>query len=169
MLTIKFSPDLSNSEVAQAAEEYQSIWDNEGKQIIQAVEKVSGFKFANADIEATVYDGISHSHPLQLSASYSKEVKKGKLIHELCHKIIADNNIMVRIDDLAEKALEIHKLLDLILYDVWHEMEGEEYAKMMVDIESKRSSIYDHAWRWALALGKDERIKKFRAAAPKRL
>ncbi|MFH1175648.1 MAG: hypothetical protein V1698_02915 [bacterium] len=169
MISIKFNPDSEKQEIVKSVKEYQEIWDKEGDKIVQAIEKVSGFSFAEAEIEAVVYEGAGHSNPFQLNATYSKEVKKGKLMHELCHRLVSDNNIIVKINNSKDKTLEIHKLLYLILYDVWSEAGDEEFARAMVEIESRRSSVYENAWVWALNLSKEERAKKFRDAAPKKL
>jgi hypothetical protein len=54
--------------------------------------------------------------------------------------------------------------LFLVLYDIWEKLYGKEFADKMVDVEEQRKGIYDYeaAWKWALAMTKEERATKFR-------
>ena len=128
------------------------------------MEAVSGLKFSDTAIETVVYEGVSWAgkgdSPMKLRASYSEDVKKGTLVHELGHRLIS--RITKRPDNLDE-----HRILNLILYDIWTALYGEDFAKMMVGVESKRKGIYDYetAWQWTLALNEDNRKKMFQELA----
>ena len=56
---IHFSPE--SEQFAEAAREYQALWAAEGDKIIEALEYVSGLKFAEREIQAVVYEGISRA------------------------------------------------------------------------------------------------------------
>ena len=56
-MNIRFSP--ASEQFAEAAREYQSLWEAEGSRIIEALEHVSGLKFAEQELQAMVYEGIS--------------------------------------------------------------------------------------------------------------
>jgi len=161
-LVINFEPLSSEKELFDATLEYTEIWKSESEKIIAMFEKVSGSKFTEKEIKVFVYEGISRSgrsedDPMRLRASYSADVKKATLIHELGHRFL------FRFEN-QQHGLDAHQILFLILYDIWTELYGQEFADKQVAIESARKGIYDYekTWKWALALGRKDREKMFR-------
>ncbi len=156
---ISFSPE--SEQYAQATKEYQAIWDSESQRIIEAMEKVSAVEFVGNDIRAIVYEGVSWSgfgeKPMKLRASYPPDVKKATLIHELGHRLIAGIPKTKEVDE--------HRVLFLVLYDVWESLYGKDFADRMVEVEKKRKGLYDYesAWKWALSMSKVERATRFKA------
>jgi hypothetical protein len=88
--------------------------------------------------------------------THSLEQKKSTLIHELTHKVLPRNYLM------KESELENHKVLDLILYDIWTELYGKEFADNSVEGEHSWSDIYVQAWGFALGFTKEEREEKYK-------
>lgn len=125
------------------------------------MERVSGVRFIEREIQAIVYEGVSWSgfgnQPMKLRASYPPDVKKATLVHELGHKLI------LRIPKTKE--IDAHRVLFLVLYDIWESLYGRDFANRMVEVEKKRKGIYDYesAWEWALSMSKEERAAKFKA------
>jgi hypothetical protein len=159
-LRVSFSPE--SEKFARATAEYQAIWSGEGKRIIEAMESVSGLKFTEKNVRVVVYEGVSWSgygdRPMKLRASYPPDIKKATLIHELGHRLI------IRIRIPRTKELDEHRVLFLILYDIWEKLYGKEFADKAVEVEKKRRGIYDYesAWQWALSLSKEERASQFK-------
>ena len=159
-LNLTFSPESEKYE--QATAEYQAIWTAEGKKITEAMESVSGLKFSEKDVRVIVYEGVSWSgyrdKPMKLRASYPSDIKKATLVHELGHRLIVPISIP------KGKQLDEHKVLFLILYDIWEKLYGREFADHAVEVEKKRKGIYDYesAWQWALSLSKEERAAQFK-------
>lgn len=154
MLHLIFKPE---SEVFNSAsKEYEDIWTNENEKILKAFENITGITFEQKEIKVVVYEGVSISgslvSPMKMRASYSIDEKKGTLIHELGHRLIA--SMHQRIENIDE-----HQTLNLFLYDVWESLYGKDFADKMVEIESKRKGIYNYknAWDWALNMNKEER------------
>jgi hypothetical protein len=155
---IHFSPE--SEQFAEAAREYQSLWEAEGDRIIEALEHVSGLKFAEREIQAVVYEGISRAGlrgaPMRMRASYPVGTKKATLIHELGHRHLMQ---------LRWRPLELdeHRVLFLFLYDVWERLYGQAFAEEQVEVEKKRKGVYDYeaAWVWALAQSQEERAQRF--------
>ncbi len=168
MLTINFHPDSDRPDFVTAAEEYQQLWEAEGKRIVGRIEETTGLRFAERVINAIAFEGISHSQPLSLRASYPPDVKKATLVHELCHRLLTGNNIGFR-GKLGsyEWNLESHKAINLFLFDVWADLYGEVFAAHQVETESMRQPFYREAWEWALSLGRDERAKLFQEIVEK--
>lgn len=114
MLKLTFKPE--SEQFIPATKEYQGIWNNEGEKILEAFKVVTGLQFQQKEIEVIVYEGVSFSgslvEPMKLRASHSNKEKKGTLIHELGHRLIAP--LHNRLPELDE-----HQTLDLYLYDVW--------------------------------------------------
>lgn len=137
-MQINFYPD--NEDFSDATKEYQFIWQQDGKNIINALQNASGMTFKKNNINAIIFETKSHSHPLTLRASYSLDVKKGTLIHELAHRLFVDNN------HKADNSLEAHKLINHTLYSAWVKLYGKEFADTMVSIESDRAPVYKEAW-----------------------
>lgn len=167
MLKITFYPESDKAEFIKAAKEYQDIWDSEGEKIIETMERISGLRFVEKFINAIVYEWISFSFPLRLRASYPLDIKKATLIHELGHRLLAGNKITKKGKNF--RALEIHKPLYLILYDIWVNLYGEDFAKKNVKIESERHEDYKEAWEWVLSFDKETRTKKFTELTSKSL
>lgn len=167
-MIINFYPEQNNSDYERAAKEYGKIWREEGKKIIAVFEKVSGLKFREKIINAVTCDDVSYSIPLKLQSNISIENKKGTLIHELCHRLMVGNK--VRFDFAYEDPnwnLEVHKQVDLILYDIWVELYGQKFAKDNIDFEislwlKKGKSPYSDAWSFALAKTKEGRRSEFK-------
>lgn len=161
MLEIKFHPDSDKQEFIEGAKEYQDIWDKEGAKIVETMERISGLKFTEKVINAITFEGISRRYPLCLRSSYSHEIKKATLIHELGHRLLTGNGI-VEAGDPKTQALKTHKCLNLILYDIWEELYGEEFAKRSVEVEwHDRPPFYKEAWDWALSFDKKTRQAEF--------
>ena len=157
-----FSPESpENEKFIEAVKEYQQIWSEEGKKLIEAMEQVSGMKFLEKEVRVTVFEGPSRSgglsSPIKMRASYPADVKKATLVHELGHRM--NIQLIRRPNDLDE-----HRILFLYLYDVWEKLYGKEFADKQVEIEGKRKGIYDYesAWKWALSLDKEERATKLK-------
>lgn len=158
-LDLEFSPESDNFVVA--TEEYRSVWESEKDKIIYAMERISDLKFLDNKIGVIIFEGVSSAgfgdSPMKLRAGYNTEVKIGTMIHELGHRLIAQ--ITERPENLDE-----HRILFLVLYDIWTDLYGQEFADKMVGVEKKRKGVYDYesAWLWALSLSKEERINKFK-------
>ena len=108
------------------------------KRMIQAMERVSGLKFAETELKAVIYEGPSNSgfgsNPMNLRASYPMDVKKATLVHELSHRMNAQ--LKKRPKDLDE-----HRILFLYLYDVWESLYGKDFADQQVEVEKRRKRI----------------------------
>jgi hypothetical protein len=144
----------------EAAEAYHRIWSDEGAAIVETWERVTGLTFFQSQITAIVYEGISSSGsantPMRLRASYNADTKRGALVHELGHRLIAQ--LTTRPADLDE-----HRVLFLVLHDVRVSLWGNARAVGQVEFESNLRGVYDYesAWRWALSLTSEQRLARF--------
>jgi hypothetical protein len=158
MLSISFKPDTDTPGLHTAVEEYKKVWSENGGRIKETIESITGIRFKELDILATVLEGKSRSHPLTLRSNITLDRKKATLIHELCHRIIKENrNLPQKLESLGN-----HKELGLILYDIWEMLYGADFAKKSVESEFEHQALYKEAWYWALSFDKEERAKKFK-------
>ncbi len=159
MLQINFYPESDKEEYIKAAKEYQKIWQEDGQKIVKTIEKYSRLAFKTKTINAFTFEGISYSMPMCLKSSYNSNRKKGALVHELIHRLLIDNNFWFKQKNFKQ---ELHKVIDLILYDIWVDLLGEDGAKDNKKVEiSYGDPAYKRAWEWALSFSKKERAKKF--------
>jgi len=160
MLQINFYPESGKDEFIKAAKEYKEIWSNDGQRIIELIQRYSSLTFTTKIINAVTFEGISYSTPMQLRSSYPYKHKEATLIHELLHRLLMDNNYLIGKNvDFNE---EVHKIIDLILYDIWTELLGETIAKESKEIEiGYGNPAYKNSWDWALSFSKEERTTKF--------
>jgi len=153
-VTLTFTP--IDASFADATDAYRRLWSDEGDAIIAGLERGSGLTFLETDVKAIVFEGVSSSGfgdtPMRLRASYPPDVKKATLAHELGHRM----NQQLR---KRPREIDEHRLLFLYLYEVWESLWGKEFADRQVVVESARKGLYDYesAWKWALALGKEQR------------
>ena len=167
-MIINFYPDSDNPGFDKAAKEYEKIWQEERDKIVAAIEKVSGLRFKEKVINAVTYGEISYSIPLMLQSNISIKHKRGTIVHELCHRLIVGNNIRLNVGfEDKNWNLEVHKHVDLILYDIWIELYGRDFAKKEIDYEislwtGKDVSPYKLAWDWATKMSKEQRQKEFK-------
>jgi hypothetical protein len=93
---------------------------------------------------------------MRLRASYSADVKKGTLVHELGHRM--NSQLTKRPVDLDE-----HRLLFLYLYDLYEDLYGKEFADSQVAFGKTLKGLYDYeaAWNWTLAMSREERLRRF--------
>jgi hypothetical protein len=165
MLEIHFRPESDDPALTAAAAEYRRIWEADGSRIVQAFATATGLAFAEASIEAIVFEGPSQSNPLRLRASYDTEGKRGTLIHELSHRLIKGNRTRLGLppyDPTRER--ENHELIDLFLFDVWTDLYGEPFARRRVEAESRWQPLYCEAWIATLAMSRTERAAKMAKA-----
>lgn len=156
MLKIYFHPECDISRFIEGVEEYKKIWAEDGEKITEAIKKISGLNFRADTYNAIILDNKpSGSYPLVLLSSYSPEKKKSTLVHELTHKVIPRN------DAMKASEVENHKILNLILYDIWVELYGKEFADNSVTGELAWGDTYKQAWDFTLALTKEQRITEF--------
>lgn len=166
-MQINFYPEYDNPDFERAAKEYAAIWEKEGERIIAAIEKISGLKFKEKIINAITYGRLSQAFPLQLNSLSPIELRKGDLIHELCHRLLRKNNIKwEKIEEENASFFISHRPLDLILYDIWVELYGEEFPKKQIEFEINEwtgdgISPYEKMWDWALEMTKEQRHEKF--------
>jgi hypothetical protein len=157
-VSIRVAPEAERFE--EAAREYQALWEAEGDRMIEALESVAELNFPESAIEAVVYEGISRSgsagSPMRMRASDPAGAKKATLIHELGHRHLAQ--LTRRPPELDE-----HRVLFLLLYDVWERLYGKGFAAEQVEVEKRRQGVYDDkaAWEWALSQSREERAKRF--------
>lgn len=169
-MKINFYPEHDDPRFEKAAKEYAKIWNEEGESIIRILEKLSGLKFKEKFINAVVYeDKISWSHPLKLDYNISNKLKRGLLVHEMIHRLFKSNSSKKLKIPFNKKnyTLDVHKVLDLILYDAWVELFNEKFAKDHIKYEislwtGKGVNPYKIAWAWTLSMTKAQRIKKFK-------
>lgn len=158
MLNIKFSTETNKSELNNGLREYKAIWEEEGEKIVKTLEDMSGLKFKEDTIIATISE-TSFSHPLTLKASISKERKFATLIHELVHILLND----IKLPKIEDSSLEIHKLIYLFQYDVFTKLYGEDFAIRNAKADIKyRPRVHKLAWDWVLSFSKEERAEKFK-------
>ncbi len=142
-----------------ATEEYRQIWQVEGDRMIAAIEQATGLKYPEKEFNAIVFEGVSESGrgrvPMKMRASYSTEIKKATLMHEIGHR---------HLSQLRKRPKEIdeHRLLFLWLYEAWVKLYGQAFADDAVKVESGRKGLYDYdtAWKWALAMSPAQRLAK---------
>jgi hypothetical protein len=154
---IDFQPESPKFEAA--TQEYREIWRTDGAKITAALEEATGLEMEPGPIRAIVYDGISNSgykqrFPRRRRASYPPDTKRATLVHELAHRLISS---------YVGKNEDDHPIIFLFVYDVWVKLWGQEFADEQVAVEGKRTGHYDYAgaWRDALALGPQERAKRW--------
>jgi len=146
---------------AAAADEYRRIWEAEGARVVAAMEAATGLAFPAASIEAIVAGGPPMTayggRSMRLRAAYSALYKKATLVHEMGHVVAFTLPRTAELDD--------HRTLYLFLYDVWTDLYGQAFADRMVAIERRIPGRYDYdsAWRWALAMTREERQARLRA------
>ncbi len=166
MITINFYPESDKEEFVKAAQEYAEIWREDGEWIFQTIERLSGLKFKTKLINALTFEGTSYSVPLRLRSSYSRTHKEATLIHELCHRLLVDNDFYFF--DTTNRGEDVHKAIDLVLYDIWVEILGEESANDSKDEEtSYNNPDYKNAWEWSLSFDKETRQVKFKELVAK--
>jgi len=153
---VKINFKAESEQFNAATDEYRQIWQVEGDRMIAAMEQVTGLKYPEKEFNAIVFEGVSESKsgkiPLKMRASYSTEIKKATLMHEIGHRHLSQ--LRKRPNDIDE-----HRLLFLWLYDAWTKLYGQAFADDAVKVESARKGIYDYetAWKWALAMSPGER------------
>jgi hypothetical protein len=146
---------------AGATDEYRAIWEAEGARIVAALEAATGLAFPPAPIEMIVHEGAPMTaydgRTIRLRAGYSPDYKRATLVHELGHRL---SFLLPRDGELDD-----HRLLYLFLYDVWTDLYGRDFADRMVAIERRIPGGYDYdaAWRWALAMTREEREARLRS------
>jgi|TARA_Y100000310_G_scaffold211146_1_gene211871 hypothetical protein len=163
MININFIPLFDDKELTDAVEEYKKIWKKDSEKIIAVFKNVSKLSFSEKRIGVVIYEGVSYSgrtlnDPMKLRASLSTDIKKATLIHELGHRLLIGTG------KPPPKDLSSHDVLFLILYDVWTELYGKEFADNAVNWESKREgrTNYEQFWNNVLSISKGERAKKFK-------
>jgi hypothetical protein len=157
MLKINFHPECDIPRFIEGAQEYEKIWKEDGEKITKTIESISGFQFRAEEYNAIILDNKpSGSYPLILLSSYSLEKKQSTLVHELTHKALRRNEAM------KQSELENHKVLNLVLYDIWTELYGSEFADNAIKGEAIWSDIYKESWDWAMAFSKEERRDEYK-------
>lgn len=159
MTQINFYPESDKNKYFKAVEEYKIIWQKNGEKVVELIEKYSGMNFKTKMINAIIFDEISYSVPLQLEYYLSNNQKVATLVHELTHRLLMENGYLLPRKDFTK---EIHKIIYLILFDIWTDLLGEKMAKKNVKNEIGYGDIhYKKAWDWALSFSKEKRKKEF--------
>ena len=161
MLKINFYTDSEEDEIQNAAKVYQAIWNKEGEQIVKTIKNHTNLSFLGNELEALVYNGRPRSLPLSFSYKYKSTGKRASMIHELLHKLFYDNKVDT--NEVGQDPLKSHKILDLVLYDIWESAYNKEFADFALGIEKSYNQLfYNEAWDWALSMTKEERAAEFK-------
>ncbi|HZQ29672.1 MAG TPA: hypothetical protein VFA93_01170 [Patescibacteria group bacterium] len=168
-MKINFYPEHDDLALEEATKKYAKIWKEEEERIIKVLEKLSGLKFKEKFINAIIYDEPSWSHPLKLDCRISDKLKRGVLVHELIHRLFKGNSKEKLKIPFSKNnyILDVHKLLDLILFDAWVELYDEDFAKDQITYEinlwnREGISPYKVAWDWVLKMTKEQRAEEFK-------
>ncbi|MDQ2932998.1 MAG: hypothetical protein M3Q80_01300 [bacterium] len=154
-MEITFLPYSDIKDYSQAIKEYEEIWNTWGTKIIQAWEKELGFTFEEKKMVALIWSGISHCPPLCLRDDYEFERRKSVITHEIGHLLL--NRKMKKVS-----SLEVHKTMYLVLYDIFCNLYGKEYADSTVLLDNEWSPMYKEAWEYALSFKtREERKAEF--------
>lgn len=160
MVRINFYPESAKPEYIKAASEYKEIWEKEGKAIVDSIRKYTGLELSKKTVNAVIADNVSQSVPMVLEFGLNGNEKKCTLIHELIHRLMVDNNFWIT-GKLPFTEL-VHRVLDVVLYDILTDLYGEEVARENVKHEiSYGDKNYKKAWNWAMSLSKEGRKKEF--------
>ena len=156
-MQIHFIADSDREDFSPAIQAYQSIWKQDGEKIVAVWETTADLTFQESEINAVVFRGISHSHPMALRDNLDTERKKSVLVHELGHRLLYG-----RVNQPNFSSLENHKTLFLVLYDVFVALYGESFADSAVawDKQLPRDT-YEQAWEWAMRFSKEARKHEF--------
>lgn len=138
-----------------ATVDYRKVWEEDGSRILEALNRYSGVTLPDGRIEVIVFEGESNSGrrggPVRLRASYPEAVKRATLAHELLHRHLDE------IRGIEACYSEVHDLMAVILFEVWSELWGREFAHAQAAVESGRSKRYRASWSKALAMGESHR------------
>ena len=153
----------STPEFESATSEYRSIWVSQGGRIIEALERYSGAQIPDRRLRVIVFEGVSSSGrpggPLRLRASYAEPVKRATLSHELLHRYVG------QVPGLGSCYPEIHDVMAVVLFELWSELWGHDFATEQAQVESARSERYRVSWSRALALSQAERRSEIEGIA----
>lgn len=167
ILELRFEPESDNKEFIQATEEYREIWEKDGQRILRVLEDLTSLEFQESRINVEIFEGISFAGrgdiPMKLRASYPREVKKGTLVHELSHRLLAGNGIVSLTNEGKMDDLGLHKQIDLFLYDALCKLYGQEFADKQVEYEKNLQPFYRQAWEWALKMTPEERAAELKS------
>ncbi len=163
MIKINFYPESDRVDYTEGVKEYEQIWKDEGERIINKWEEVTGLKFKETEINAIIGPFRSCSHPLTLRFNLPFKQKHAVLVHEIGHRILFGNTI-------HKHTLHTHKILFLVLWDVFIELYGQELLDVSISFDKDRemalssdSRPYTEAWDWSMQYKtKEERQEMFR-------
>lgn len=141
-----------------AAAEYRQIWCEDGARIVEALSEATGVTLGEKRIRVVVREAVSRSgvsgQPMVLRSSYPESTKRATLVHELAHRFLSQL-------DSDTKYTDVHFPLSLLLYEVWSELWGEDFARAQAEVESRRSQRYRLAWDWILSMSGHDRAQKW--------
>ena len=167
LLSAAAAPPLTFTAVSPrfeaSARLYESRWRAEGERIAAALEAAAGISFPAGPIEVFVRDGAPMTafdgRTIRLRANYSPDDWRAAISHELGHRLAQALPRTAGIDD--------HRLLYLFLYDALTDLYGPAFADRVVSVERRFVDAYDYdaAWRWALAMTREERLAMLRRIA----
>lgn len=171
ILELRFKPEADKEEFVEATKEYREIWEQDGERIVHALEGITGLEFQESWIDVKVFEGMSFSGrgdtPMKLRASYPRNIKKGTIVHELSHRLLAGNGIVSLTDEGRMDSLGLHKQINLFLYDVLCELYSQDFADNQVEYEKGLQSFYSEAWEWALQITPQERALQLKSLVSK--
>src|SRR5690348_11095861 len=135
MFVINFLPDSDLDDFSDAIREYMEIWKNDGEKIVQTWEDITGYTFKETFVNAIVYGNKGgQSHPLCLKAKGTLEEKKNHLVHEIGHRVLTlPRRLIFQKTKTQPDSLENHKILFLVLYDVYELLYGKNFADLAVE------------------------------------
>jgi hypothetical protein len=93
-----------------------------------------------------------------MRADLASERRESVLVHELGHRILFRRMILEE-----RSSLENHKVLFLVLHDVFIKLFGPEKTEEIIEWDKNLPRPeYKEAWEWALSFSKEERMSEFK-------
>ncbi len=159
MLSFSFHPEADRPDLVEAAAGYQAIWDADGSRIVEALTDLSKLAFKGRFFHALVHAGPTTAFPLHFDAKATESVRKAAIVHELTHRLFADNKLDGPIKN-DQQALSSHARINLVLFDTWVRVWGEEFARQAVATESKARPVYRRAWQLTFTMDAKRRSRQ---------
>jgi hypothetical protein len=180
-MRLRFLPATKNFDDLLDAGHVTKIWQQIGETYLSALQELTGLQFNEKTIIVRCgkfpisLSGISGKDAMKIALhdvyangryEYSRKSDDeiiGLLTHELGHRLLASNDIYVP-DPYPRRDYEVHRQLNIFLYDSWLLAFGQEQSQRIATYEhfskDEHPELYS-AWEWATTLTPEER-KEFR-------
>jgi len=176
-MKLRFKSATDHPDDLSDTQHIRILWQQAGAGYVKALQEVTGLRFrqhiAVVRCGKLPVSKAGHTYKEAIWLATHQTVARGRfqparrsdddllttLTHELCHRLLAQNDVLLSAStEPGQFVYKDHRLLYIFLYDSWVAAFGKKHARKLAKFEGGiKVPAYHRAWAWAMRFSAKKR------------